>query len=519
MIVRILQLSQPRLVIAALLILGATACREDRSDTAGPATLIEDGSHNNGNAFFFWLPPLVNQQAPPEQVFSRQLSPTVSISNLCDDAVIRTFTGPEVSVGDGLYQANWPTAEDNLDATCTYRIVTQTGSRQLGVTDVAVVNGGHDLKNVDTGDSIALPDDGILPIQFFIGVGSQCERVDSDCGEGTALPDQNTTVVTTQGQAGVFIPAGAVDQPVTIIVESADDRPCIGDLLEPVFSGDTGPIGNSCYDIHTDPPLSEITPNGTFNTKVTVGICAETGSLDHVTRDLLQVFQLHVGASPPIRALSNTSAPFPAALHARATLHIGAGGETDIFSRFTWALPSQQDLDFDQTPDLRAILPGAVINSVYAPVGITFSRTRPSSLVCTGSSVYANDFGLLPVGGLGFNSGQNNISVCPLGIASDFSQFAYGAIKATFAIPAVQVCLDATPTGYHGLFPIPGGVAYLEALDASGIVLSRTESTTQRVQQQLCVQGDGIAAVRFAGKGSSYAIFDNLRWTRVLPES
>jgi len=39
------------------------------------------------------------------------------------------------------------------------------------------------------------------------------------------------------------------------------------------------------------------------------------------------------------------------------------------------------------------------------------------------------------------------------------------------------------------------------------------------VQQLLCVQGDGIAAVRFAGKGASYAIFDNLRWIRVLPES
>ena len=202
-----------------------------------------------------------------------------------------------------------------------------------------------------------------------------------------------------------------------------------------------------------------------------------------MTRDLLQVFQLHIGATPPIRALRNVDAPFlpcdptypqilgfgrsrlgqlaarlgalfvPRPLHATTTmtLHIGAGGETDMYSRFTWALPSQLDMNFDQAPDLSAILPGAVVNALYSPAGVTFSRTQPLSLLCTGDWVYANDYGLL-----GFGSGQNNISVCPLGIASDFSEYGYGDITATFA-------------------------------------------------------------VRFAGKGGAYAIFDDLRWTRVLP--
>jgi len=122
--------------------------------------------------------------------------------------------------------------------------------------------------------------------------------------------------------------------------------------------------------------------------------------------------------------------------------------------------------------------------------------------------VYANDYGLL-----GFNSGQNNISVCPLGIASDFSQDGSGTIKATFVVPAAEVCINATPTGFHNL--LPGGVAFIDALDADGNVQNRTESTTQRTAQQLCVRGTGINAVRFAGKGSAYAIFDNLYWTRV----
>jgi hypothetical protein len=181
-----------------------------------------------------------------------------------------------------------------------------------------------------------------------------------------------------------------------------------------------------------------------------------------------------------------------------------------MFSRFTWALPSQLDVNFDQTPDLTAILPGAAVNSAYARLGITFSRTNTVGL-CPGTAVYANDYGVL-----GLNSGQNNISVCPLGTASGFSEYGAGKINATFAVPAAEACITATPRGYKGLFPPPGGVAFIEALDANGNVLGRTESTTDRVPQQLCVRHEAIAAVRFAGKGWAYAIFDNLRWTRVL---
>jgi len=277
---------------------------------------------------------------------------------------------------------------------------------------------------------------------------------------------------------------------------------------------------------------------------VTVGICAATGDLDHATRDLLQIFQLHVGADPAIRPLNNVPAPFlrcdpaypllgsrrsplgslaarvgallmPRPLSASTTtvFDVGAGGSTDMFSRFSWALPSQIDMNFDQGPDVAAILPGAEVNSAYARLGVTFSRSNPLGL-CPGTSVYANDHGVL-----GFNSGQNNVSVCPLGVASDFSATRHGTIKATFVIPAVQACITATPRGYESVFPQPGGTAFIEALDGTGAVIGRTESTTERVPQQLCVSTNGIAAVRFAGTDSAYAIFDNLRWTRVLPEN
>jgi len=521
------------------------ACHGDRSYSAGPSALIQDGSRGGGNGFFFWLPPVMQEQPPAQQLLSSQLRPTITISNLCSGDVIRTFAGSDVQVADGHYQANWHTADDNLDPACTYRIAIQAGARQLGVADVDVVDDGEELKNVDTDEYIPLLDGRTLPINFFIGVGSQCQRVDSDCGEGTVQPGQSTTIVTTHGQAGVYVPAGAVDQPVTLIIESADERPCIPGLPEPVFPGDMGPVGNSCYDFHTEPPLAAVTAGGKFNTPVTVGICPVIGDLDHATSDLLQIFQLHVGADPAIRALNNVPAPFlrcdprytvvgsrgarrssflgalaaglrsliaprPLFASTRVAFDVGAGGSTDMFSRFTWALPSELDLNFDQTPELGSILPGATVNSAYSRLGVTFSRSNPVGL-CPGTAVYANDYGVL-----GFQSGQNNISVCPLGIASDFSQYGYGTITATFVVPADEACIDATPTGFHNL--LPGGVAFIEALDGNGNVLNRTESTTQRTSQRLCVRGTGITAVRFAGNGSAYAIFDNLYWTRVPPQ-
>src|SRR5438093_4245365 len=137
-------------------VLGAVACHGDRSYSAGPSYLVQDGGHAGGNAFFFWLPPVVNQQQAAGQVFSRQLTPTITIINLCTGDVIRTFAGSDVQLEDGQYHANWHTPDDNLDPACAYRIAIQAGARQLGLAAVDVVDGGQDLKNVDTDPNIPL---------------------------------------------------------------------------------------------------------------------------------------------------------------------------------------------------------------------------------------------------------------------------------------------------------------------------------------------------------------------------
>ena len=375
-----------RVAFIALGAVVAIACHSDRGVPAGPSALIEDGNHD-GNRFFYWLPPLLQQDAPSGQIFSKQVRPTITVTNLCTNNVIRTLAGSDVQVDDAAYHANWQTSDDNLDVACTYRLTVSVGSQRLGTADVDVVDNGNELRNVNTNEYIPLLDGRTLPIKFFAGVGSLCGQGVSDCGEGTARPGQNSTIVTASGRAGVFIPAGAVNEDVTITVASVDDDrsefDCIPNLSQQ-FPGASGSADNACYDYHAEPVNAEnpsIEQTGSpfhSNSNVTVGICpdAVAMNLDHATLDLIQIFQfdnLRVGP----RALENVPAPFlrcdpqyspsfgsrrsifndlanvfaklisPRPLFAStrsAMFDLGAGGSTDGFSRFTWALPVSEEI-------------------------------------------------------------------------------------------------------------------------------------------------------------------------------
>ena len=386
-----------RIGFLSLVVAGMVGCQADRSLPPGPSADIQDANHLSGNSFFFWLPPMINQQAPASQLFSKDLTPAVTITdrglagatstNCHPGNTVRTFSGSDITRSSADYHMNWRTDQDNLFAECTYRITVSVGSTQLGYADVDVVSSGKQLKNVDTDEFIPLLDDRTLPIKFFAGVGALCGQGVSDCGEGTARPGQNSTIVTASGRAGVFIPAGAVNEDVTITVASVDDDrsefDCIPNLSQQ-FSGASGSADNACYDYHAEPVNAEnpgIEQTGSpfhFNSDVTVGICpdAVAMNLDHATLDLIQIFQfdnLRVGP----RALENVPAPFlrcdphyspsfgsrrsifndlanvfaklisPQPLFAStrsAMFDLGAGGSTDGFSRFTWALPVSEEI-------------------------------------------------------------------------------------------------------------------------------------------------------------------------------
>lgn len=530
-----------RFAIVALASAVLVGCRGD-APTGGPSAMIRDANHNDGNAFFFWLPPVVNQQPPSTQTFSRNLTPTVTIERLeelalgCTAGSVRTFSGSDVQVSNGHYLANWRTDDDNLDPACTYRITVTAASEELGFADVDLVGSGRELRNVNTDEFIPLVDGRTLPIKFFIGVGSQCTPdVVVDCGEGTARPGENTIILTTSGRAGTFIPAGAVLEDVTIIIESVDRRPCIDGLADR-FAGEPGSAENSCYDFTALTADGE--QLGPFESPVIVGICVEVGELDEVSVDLLQIFRFD---GEVVEALPNVPAPFlpcdpafspsfgaarrglldlaahglrnalgPLALLASPSrplfasanmvaFDLGSGGSTEDFSRFTWALPSEVTIDFDEAPDGSAVAPGTELNSFYSRLGVTFSRTNPDGQ-CPGTAVYASDV----------NSEQNNVTVCPEGVDPDFSDAEHGAIVAQFAVPSVQACIDVTPVDRDDR----SGAGYIEAFGAYGESLKREETNTSG---RICVTIDGITSVRFAGAGARFAIFDNLLVVRRLP--
>ena len=383
--------------LSLAVVVAVVGCRADRALPPGPSAEIQDANHLGGNDFFFWLPPTVNQHAPSSQTFSQNLRPIVTITdqgpsgdpstNCHAGNTVRTFAGSDIAVSNAHYGVDWHTDQDDLHAECTYRITVNVGpklaSPTLGYADVDVVSSGKQLKNVDTDEFIPLLDNRTLPIQFFIGVGATCDPDGgADCGEGVATRDKNTLIVTLSGNAGVFIPAGAVDDEVTITIQSVDRRvgegeECIPDLFDQ-FPGTPKTTDNACYEYRTDPLLADVqaNENGTFNVDVTVGFCppAAAFALPHETLDQIQIFRFdQLGDGSRTVRLPNIPAPFLRCdphfspsfgsrrslfgdlAHAFATLvtpqplfasstrtmfDLGAGGSTDGFSRFAWALPT-----------------------------------------------------------------------------------------------------------------------------------------------------------------------------------
>src|SRR5262245_47520883 len=167
-----------------VLLLGA-ACSDHSFPTAAPrvrpSLSIEDGA-NGGNPHFFFLPPIVKQPTTTG-TFDATLSPEVKICELngasCGVEIaaysLTAGTGGELIKVDALaqhYLVNWHTKLFTLGLGKLYRIRVLVGSQELGHADVNPVSGGQGLKNVDTGEFIALKDGSTLPIKFRIEAGA-----------------------------------------------------------------------------------------------------------------------------------------------------------------------------------------------------------------------------------------------------------------------------------------------------------------------------------------------------------
>jgi hypothetical protein len=248
------------LAVATLAVL--VSCQSDSLTRSidGPMFAVSDGAHH-GNPDFFFLPPLFNNPSKNPNfepaAFNGTLRPAVEICELgapAPDGSRECIAGPlvkrfapgtvNVSLTDQQYQVNWTTNESALNVNKFYRISVAVGPTQLGFADVDPVSSASQLKNVQTGEYIALVDGRTLPIKFRIENGALCGTDGTACAAETVNLAQGGGVeLTVPGEDFHFdVPAGTqamaggqIVTEVTFNLETCDgidvDLPKFGQCL------------------------------------------------------------------------------------------------------------------------------------------------------------------------------------------------------------------------------------------------------------------------------------------------
>lgn len=179
-------------------------------------------------------------------------------------------------------------------------------------------------------------------------------------------------------------------------------------------------------------------------------------------------------------------------------------GFEDGFARFdnlSFTL-ARAALDFDSEADGSPIVGGSVVNTTYASSGVLLERDGLREPICgEGKEVYAN-------GDVRFASLPNNVSVCNSQF-SDFNEGREGMVHALFETDAYEVCVSVRPTQ-------SADFAVLRAYDHNDVLLDETSSEAGE-SEVLCITGEGIRGVRFAGGEKRYARFDDLE-VQFVPE-
>jgi hypothetical protein len=152
-------------------------------------------------------------------------------------------------------------------------------------------------------------------------------------------------------------------------------------------------------------------------------------------------------------------------------------------------------INFDHDPDGVPLANGAVINTAYASLGVTFSAAGPGNCGVT-PDIYART---IPIS---FGSSPNVVSTCPAFAGADISENGQGMVRVDMARPANMICIDVH--AFDG-----GDRAVMRAYSFSSQLIGEVFSTPG-VSQKLCINACGIYRVEFSGAGSNPMLFDNL---------
>jgi hypothetical protein len=253
-----------------------------------------DANHNDGVDGFLFLAPLVSQPDKGGQAPVPELTPHVVVCELETDTVTgdqvcvdeagasRTFSGTEVVYHTDHYKVEWDTQDpawtirtSEVDGPqYTYRLTVYLGSIMLGLVDLQFGDNGGTAKNLTDPEAeiIGLKDGRTVPVNFFIGEDLLtyfgCGLSGLDCRVTTIDPTADTTIVTRDGDAAIYIPAGALppiegDESYVLTISEVPPSEC--NLGVPIT------WFNSCYEY-------DLLPNPTekFNDDVIVAQCIDT---------------------------------------------------------------------------------------------------------------------------------------------------------------------------------------------------------------------------------------------------
>lgn len=385
-----------------------------------PALAIADGAHSAGNPDFFWLPPMVWPTSSyanwTTNGFNGLLSPTVEICRLSASSAGSinagtpcTATPPTMLIGDQVKKHFPPVADpsdvltglpgdwahyhgkflmpSNCNKTWFFRVRASVGGTELGFADIQCVTNILELLKVDYKKFGAAFKGTNLQIPFRVEKFALCVPAGvGPCGSASIPLATGGSVEFTdpdgQTVGAVVIPAqgGPAGPPLNISI-----APCVGSANLPIDL----PLFGGCVTVTTDQPELVL------NNPASVFVCnlgedvdlsslsaaqkkrvtlhrqegsliealphvdegcgsAVIGAVDHSLKGLLRALVQRdwKGARGQLFGLVS-----PKPLYARR-LDVGAGGLTDEFSNFQFALPAIMEIS---AGDGQSAVPGTAV--------------------------------------------------------------------------------------------------------------------------------------------------------------
>lgn len=314
-----------RTAILALPLLVAAGCMDTAppvgpGDSMLPQHLLSDGSTDGEFRGFLFLPPLVGSPDKGGQSPIPDLSPHAEVCLLdtsggawvCEAGpAFRTFAASAIAYDGDHYKVEWDTKDpaqppvltsDPNGSRFTYRLTVFLGSLKLGFVDLQFGDNGGTAKNLSTNDVVGLKDGRTVPVNFFIGGSLETDLgciTGYDCQVATFAAGEEKLILTRDGDAVLYIPAGATGGTGTIVARIAE---------VPADECDLGvdlPWYNSCYEY-------DLFPDQVLSQAVIVAQCIDTNSVPAGRLGELQLGARHddpPAGIPQFELLANVASP------------------------------------------------------------------------------------------------------------------------------------------------------------------------------------------------------------------